>query len=124
MKAVKLTGPKQLELSEINAPQPDGENVIIQISACGICGSDLHYWHDGCGMGGVPDLIMGHEFAGMVADPGNRHDLEAGDRVTALPLDPCGVCSACMAGYMNICLKSLKRKIPGNNSDGVSSGRI
>ncbi|MEZ4566637.1 MAG: alcohol dehydrogenase catalytic domain-containing protein [Desulfobacterales bacterium] len=52
MKAVKLTGPKQLELSEINAPQPDGENVIIQISACSICESDLHYWHDGCGMGG------------------------------------------------------------------------
>lgn len=119
MKAVKLTGPKQLELVEINAPKPDGENVIIKISACGICGSDLHYWQDGRGMGGVPDLIMGHEFAGVVVDPGNRHDLQAGDRATALPLDPCGVCAACMAGYMNICLKSLKRKIPGNNSDGA-----
>ena len=119
MKAVKLTGPKQLELVEIEAPQPDGNNVIIKVSACGICGSDLHYWHAGKGMGGVSDLIMGHEFSGIVADPGNRDDLTAGDRVTALPLDPCGLCAACRARHVNICLRALKRSIPGNNSPGA-----
>ena len=121
MKAVKLTGPKQLELVEIKAPEPDGENVIIKVSACGICGSDLHYWHAGRGMGGVYDLIMGHEFSGVVVDPGNRGDLAKGDRVTALPLDPCGLCAACRAGHVNICLKALKRSIPGNNSAGAFS---
>ena len=69
MQAVKLTGPKELELVEIEAPLPDGESVIVKISACGICGSDLHYWHSGRGMGGVSDLIMGHEFSGIVVDP-------------------------------------------------------
>jgi 2-desacetyl-2-hydroxyethyl bacteriochlorophyllide A dehydrogenase len=69
-------------------------------------------------MGGVHDLIMGHEFAGRVADPGNRDDLAKGDRVTALPLDPCGTCAACRAGHVNICSKALKRSIPGNNSPG------
>ncbi len=119
MKAVKLSGPKQLEPVDIEAPEPDGKHVIIKVSACGICGSDLHYWHSGLGMGGVPDLIMGHEFAGTVIDPGNRADLAAGDRVTALPLDPCGLCAACRAGHVNICLKALKRSIPGNNSAGA-----
>lgn len=118
MKALRLTGPKQLELVEIDAPEPDGENVIIKVSACGICGSDLHYWHAGRGMGGAPDLVMGHEFAGVVVDPGNRDDLNAGNRVTALPLDPCGVCAVCRSGHVNICLKALKRSIPGNNSPG------
>ncbi len=118
MKALKLTGPRHLELVEIQAPEPDGKNVIIRVSACGICGSDLHYWHAGQGMGGVHDLIMGHEFAGIVTDPGNRDDLVRGDRVTALPLDPCGACAACQAGHVNICSKALKRSIPGNNSPG------
>ncbi|MCD6585011.1 MAG: alcohol dehydrogenase catalytic domain-containing protein [Desulfobacteraceae bacterium] len=90
MKAVKLTSPKQLELADVETPVADGENVIIEVSACGICGSDLHYWHAGRGMGGVSGLIMGHEFSGVVVDPGNRGDLAKGDRVTALPLDPCG----------------------------------
>jgi len=121
MKAVRLTGPKQLELLDIEAPVPDGENVIIKISACGICGSDLHYWYAGKGMGGVDDLIMGHEFTGIIVDAGNRDDLTAGGRVTALPLDPCGVCTACRAGHVNICLKALKRTIPGNNSPGAFS---
>lgn len=118
MKALKLTGSRHLELVEIQAPEPDGRNVIIRVSACGICGSDLHYWHTGLGMGGVHDLIMGHEFAGIVTDPGNRDDLVKGDRVTALPLDPCGGCTACQAGHVNICSKALKRSIPGNNGPG------
>ncbi|MBC2715991.1 MAG: alcohol dehydrogenase catalytic domain-containing protein [Desulfobacteraceae bacterium] len=118
MKAVKLKGPKQLELVDVETPVADGKNVIIEVTACGICGSDLHYWHSGRGMGGVYDLIMGHEFAGIVVDSGNRDDLAEGDRVTALPLDPCGLCAACRAGHINICLKALKRSIPGNNSPG------
>ena len=121
MKAVKLTGRKQMEMVDVEAPVADGENVIIEVAACGICGSDLHYWHAGIGMGGVPDLIMGHEFSGVVVDAGNRDDLAKGDRVTALPLDPCGLCAACRAGHVNVCLKALKRSIPGNNSDGAFS---
>lgn len=121
MKAVKLTGRKQMELVDVDKPVADGENVIIKVSACGICGSDLHYWHAGRGMGGVYDLIMGHEFSGVVVDAGNRDDLAKGDRVTALPMDPCGVCAACRAGHVNICIKALKRSIPGNNSPGAFS---
>ena len=41
---------------------------------------------------------MGHEFCGEVIDPGNRSDLKVGDRVTVLPISPCGNCPACLSG--------------------------
>ena len=119
MRAVKIAGPKELKEVEIESPESDGNNVIIRVSLCGICGSDLHYWEAGWGMGGVTDLILGHEFCGTIIDPGSRKDLLSGERVTALPLDPCGYCETCLAGFPNICLNALKRSIPGNNSPGA-----
>ncbi len=119
MRAVTLVGPKQLEITEIEKPEPDGENVIIQVSACGICGSDFHYWEIGVGMDGKPGLIMGHEFCGRIDDPGGRKELSVGERVTALPLNPCGNCESCRSGLLNICMEGMKRPNPGNNSPGA-----
>ena len=119
MHAVKLTGPKRLELIETEAPGSDGENVIIKVSTCGICGSDIHYWESGLDMCGAPGLILGHEFCGSVVDPGSRGDLLLHDRVTALPLDPCGTCESCRTGHPNLCTRGMKRSIPGNNSPGA-----
>jgi 2-desacetyl-2-hydroxyethyl bacteriochlorophyllide A dehydrogenase len=119
MHAVKLTGPKRLELIETEPPKPDGENVIIKVSTCGICGSDLHYWESGLDMCGSQGLILGHEFCGSVVDPGSRNDLSLNDRVTALPLDPCYTCESCLTGHPNLCIKSMKRSIPGNNCPGA-----
>jgi len=119
MRAVRLVGPRQLEIAEVAKPEADGENVVIQVSACGICGSDLHYWEIGVGMDGQPGLIMGHEFCGCIDDPGSRKDLSAGDRVTALPLNPCGNCDTCRRGLLNICMEGMKRPNPGNNSPGA-----
>ncbi len=119
MRAIKLIGPKQMECVDIDMPEADGEHVIIKMSACGVCGSDLHYWEIGVGMNGQSGLIMGHEFCGTVHDPGNRDDLSEGDRVTVMPINPCGECYACSNGYMNICRNANKRSIPGNNSPGA-----
>ena len=119
MRAVQLTGPKQLEVVDIDSPGADGENVIIKVAVCGICGSDIHYWEIGAGMDGRPGLIMGHEFCGTVVDSGSRDDLVPGDRVTALPINPCGQCHNCLNGMPNICLNGLKRPAPGNNSPGA-----
>ncbi len=119
MRAVKLTAARHLELMDTDTPARDGHGVIISVSACGICGSDLHYWKTGLDMCGKQGLILGHEFCGRVVDPGSRNDLCPGDRVTALPLDPCGECTPCTTGHPNLCSRGLTRAIPGNNSPGA-----
>ncbi|MBN2298910.1 MAG: alcohol dehydrogenase catalytic domain-containing protein [Deltaproteobacteria bacterium] len=119
MLAARLTGPKHLELIETEDPVADGQSVIIKVKTCGICGSDLHYWETGLDMCGKTGLIMGHEFCGTVVENGSRIDLRPGDRVTALPLDPCGICGPCRKGLVNLCTRGMKRSIPGNNSQGA-----
>ncbi len=121
MRALQLTGVQKLETVDITEPVPDGHHVLMRVSACGICGSDLHYWEHGVGLDGVSGLIPGHEFCGTIVDPGSRPDLASGDRVTALPLDPCDKCGPCRAGQVNLCLNALRQRIPGNNAQGAFS---
>ncbi|MCX8124202.1 MAG: alcohol dehydrogenase catalytic domain-containing protein [Spirochaetes bacterium] len=119
MRAVMLTGPKKMECVTYEMPRDDGNHVIIRVSACGICGSDMHYWESGIGMHGSSNIILGHEFCGRVYSPGNRSDLQVGDRVAALPIDPCGQCYSCRIGAHNICSMAHKRNIIGNNVHGA-----
>ena len=99
MRAVALKGKKEFEIKEIEEPVIDNTNVVVKVLKAGICGSDLHYFE----MGEPVGLVMGHEFCGEVIDPGNRDDLKVGDRVTALPISPCGVCPACLSGNPQYC---------------------
>lgn len=102
MKCVKVVGPKKLALGEIEEPVSKNGSVVIKVNASGICGSDIHYWESGQ----IEGLVMGHEFAGVVVDPGNRDDLKVGDKVTGLPISPCGVCEACKSGNVQYCKKT------------------
>lgn len=102
MKCVAIKGAKEFEIKEINEPVSDGKKVLIDVKKCGICGSDLHYWVSGNPVG----LVLGHEFSGVVTNPGDRDDLKVGDRVTALPISPCGECEACLTGNPQYCLKT------------------
>ncbi|MFW6334396.1 MAG: zinc-dependent alcohol dehydrogenase [Desulfosalsimonas sp.] len=124
MKAVKLTGPRKLELVEEQEPRPGGDNAVIRVSACGICGSDLHYWEMGTGMDGEPGLIPGHEFCGIVEDPGPAKDLNPGDRVTYIPLNPCGQCSMCKRDLRHLCPAAFRRMVPGNNAPGAFAEKV
>jgi L-iditol 2-dehydrogenase len=100
MRAVILEGPKTMVVREVPTPKSNGNKVLIKISKVGICGSDLHMWK----AGELKGLIMGHEFCGTVVDPGCLQDtLKEGDRVTAFPMNPCGKCSACKVGMINMC---------------------
>lgn len=119
MRAVMLTGPQKMEYGDYDMPHDDGHSVIIKVDTCGICGSDIHYWEIGMGMNGKRNIILGHEFCGTVYLPGSRSDLHAGDRVTALPVDPCGECYACQIAANNICIMANKRNIIGNNVHGA-----
>ena len=91
MKCVKIFDTKKFEVVTEEEPVSRNGSVVFKVNACGICGSDIHYWDNGEPKG----LIMGHEFSGTVIDPGSRSDLKAGDRITGLPISPCGVCHAC-----------------------------
>ena len=99
MKCVAIEGAKQLVVKEIAEPVSENGSVVVDVKKAGICGSDIHYWESGQPVG----LVMGHEYCGVVTDPGAREDLKVGDRVTALPISPCGHCSACLTGNPQYC---------------------
>lgn len=99
MKCVAIKGKKLLEKTTIFDPKSKNGSVVMDIKKAGICGSDIHYWDIGMPEG----LVMGHEFCGVVTDPGSRKDLKVGDRVTALPISPCGECLACKTGNPQYC---------------------
>lgn len=99
MKCVKIFDTKKFEVVNEEEPVSRNGSVVFKVNACGICGSDIHYWDNGEPKG----LIMGHEFSGTVIDPGSRSDLKAGDRITGLPISPCGVCHACKNGNPQYC---------------------
>ena len=99
MKSVAIKGQREFEIKEIDEPIKKEGTVCIDVKKCGICGSDIHYWVAGEPAG----LVMGHEYCGVVTDPGSREDLKVGDRVTALPISPCGECYACKKGNPQYC---------------------
>jgi len=98
MKCVEIVDRKELAVKEMAEPIKS-DKVIIEVKKAGICGSDIHNWEVGSPVG----LVMGHEFSGVVTDVGNREDLKVGDRVTALPISPCGKCEACLTGNHQYC---------------------
>ncbi len=123
MRCVKIEGPKRLSVSEISMPKSNLGEVVIKVEACGICGSDIHYYESGEPKG----LVMGHEFAGTVVDPGSRTDLNVGDKVTGLPISPCGKCDACRSGNPQYCRLTWSKAIglsldsPGGYSEYIRS---
>jgi len=107
MKCVKINGVKSFEVSELENPVSKDGSVVVKVEACGICGSDIHYWDSGEPKG----LVMGHEFSGVVVDPGSRNDLKEGDRVTGLPISPCGDCEPCRTGNPQYCAKTWSEAV-------------
>lgn len=99
MKSVAIKDIRQFEIKEIEEPKTEEGKVTIAIEKCGICGSDIHYWENGEPKG----LVMGHEYCGIVTEADGRDDLKEGDRVTALPISPCGKCEACLSGNVQYC---------------------
>lgn len=107
MKCVSISGERKFVLKDKDVPVSKDGSVVIEVKSCGICGSDIHYWESGEPVG----LVMGHEFSGVVVDPGSRKDLVKGDRVTGLPISPCGKCDACRSGNVQYCLDTWSEAV-------------
>lgn len=103
MKALLLTEYNKMEVTTVDEPEVGPGDVLIQVEACGICGSDIH-GYDGSTGRRIPPLVMGHEAAGIVVDTGSDvTDLSKGDRVTFDSMVSCGSCEFCRSGDGNLC---------------------
>jgi L-iditol 2-dehydrogenase len=103
MKALVLTAYKRFELLDVPEPKIGPRDVLIQVKACGICGSDVHGM-DGSTGRRRPPVIMGHEAAGVIAKVGPQvQGWKAGDRVTFDSTIYCGRCEFCRRGRVNLC---------------------
>ncbi len=106
MKAAFLTRPETLILEDLDDPICGDEEVVVEIKASGLCGSDLHYFKDGkVGTNVVTEPhILGHESAGEIVECGkNVNTLRKGDKVTIEPGVPCLRCSHCLTGKYHLC---------------------
>ena len=97
MKALVYTRPNELTYRDEPDPHPAAGEVVLDIDAVGICGSDMHAYH-GHDPRRKPPLILGHELCGTVVA-----GAPAGKRVTVNPLITCGCCDYCLGGRNNLC---------------------
>jgi len=110
MKALTLTAPSTFEFGEAPSPTAKRGEVLVDVKACGICGSDLHGM-DGRSGRRIPPIIMGHEAAGEIVSLGEGvTNYKVGDRVTFDSTEFCGECPDCKAGFINLC---INRKVLG-----------
>ena len=118
MKAVVLRSPQVLEYMEVPAPKLSrAEEILISVRACGICGSDLRYWKGenpwalhtlGHHVDNPPNIIMGHEYAGVVAQVNSSsYEYLLGRRVGVQPYRVCGECEFCRSGRHNLCKATI-----------------
>lgn len=106
MKALTIHAAFDLRLDEVPEPTYAPDEVLVQLGAGGICGSDLHYFAHG----GVGDfklrqpLTLGHEVAGEIVAVGAEvTGLTVGQRVAVNPSRPCLKCEQCLSGHSNLC---------------------
>jgi L-iditol 2-dehydrogenase len=103
MNALVLSDYKQLRIEDLPVPVCRPRDVLIQVAACGICGSDVH-GYDGSTGRRIPPVVMGHEAAGIVAAVGAEVSAVApGDRVTFDSTVYCARCEFCLRGEANLC---------------------
>jgi L-iditol 2-dehydrogenase len=106
MRIAKVMAPREIRLEDVPMPAPRPGEVLVRITAVGICGSDLQYYTQGR----IGDLefslghVLGHEVAGVVEALGSDvREPVVGTSVAVDPAIPCGRCRFCLAGHPNLC---------------------
>ncbi len=101
MQAALFDG-KTLELTNYSLRKPAVDEVLIKVSACGVCGTDIKIIAGKSGA--TPPVVLGHEFCGIVEEVGDRvNSISTGDFVSVDPNIFCGECQYCRAGKVNLC---------------------
>lgn len=134
MKSYQLVAVDEpLEMVETENPEPEGSQVLVRITASGVCHSDLYFWHGGYDLGGgkkvtleergikLP-ITLGHEPLGEVVAVGpDAEGVEIGDKRLVFPWIGCGNCPRCDEGHDNDCvsMRTLGVFWPGGYADHV-----
>ncbi|HAJ37882.1 MAG TPA: galactitol-1-phosphate 5-dehydrogenase [Chloroflexi bacterium] len=120
MQALVWTAPETMEMQTRSLPVPGENEVLLEVAAVGVCGSELsgYLGHNSLR---VPPLIMGHEFSARIVKVGggelaNGAAPAVGQRVVVNPLVACGACVSCAAGLPNLC---LRRQVIGAHRAGA-----
>jgi L-iditol 2-dehydrogenase len=106
MRASVMTGVGTLRIEERPVPSPGPHEVLVEVAAVGVCGSDVHYYRNGrIGDFVVEEpMILGHELSGRITAVGSQVDPgRVGQRVAVEPQFPCRRCRQCTAGRYNMC---------------------
>ena len=110
------TGAQGLQLRDVAEPTPKSGELKVKVLAAGICGSDIHAYHDQRHL--EMPVILGHEFVGQVVETcGDVGEFRSGDWITALPACySCGTCELCKQGLVTLC---KNRRSIGSYDDGA-----
>ena len=110
MPAAVYVGDGRIEVEEVPRPEPGPGEVLVEITACGICGSDLHMVLERYAR---PGSILGHEWSGVVAAASSDSGWSPGDRVVGNAAPGCGVCRPCRRGRPSVCLQRASADFGG-----------
>jgi L-iditol 2-dehydrogenase len=105
MKALKFTKTKEFAYIEMDKPQIEEDQLLIEVKAAGICHSDI-VGYLGLHPYRIPPVVTGHEFSGVITEVGDHigDTFQVGDRVFVEPHIGCGTCYYCKQGDYNLCL--------------------
>ncbi|HWW54550.1 MAG TPA: alcohol dehydrogenase catalytic domain-containing protein [Acidimicrobiales bacterium] len=109
MLAAVYQGQRTVTVEQLPVPAAAAGQVVIEVSHCGICGSDLHFMMEDWSR---PGAVHGHEYSGEIVATGDGvDDWAVGDRVVGGPGHGCGACDPCLAGRTHLCLSREKAGI-------------
>ena len=118
MKVAELEKPGSLRVRSKPLRGLEGDEVLVRVESCGLCGTDLHIM-EGTSRS-TPPVVLGHEYAGFVTDPGrNQKGIPEGAHVAVDPNIPCGRCPYCRRGLVHFCtgLRALGVDIDGGMAE-------
>ena len=116
LKAAYYEGKRRIRIGRCLPAIPDANQVQIEVSYCGICGTDVHLFRGKMDHRVQVPQVFGHEMSGTIVAVGKDvKEFKSGDRATVRPLDPCGACPACRDGFSHVChrLKVIGIDAPG-----------
>jgi L-iditol 2-dehydrogenase len=123
MKAVIVRAPMQFGVEDVPVPEAPPGGLLLEVAACGLCGSDLRTLRSGHRKVTFP-WIIGHEIAGQVVETGPEYEgpWQMGDLLAVGPMAYCGVCDFCLDGRYELCeaFREIAQAWPGGLAEYIA----